>query len=701
MMKKRFLAILTCLTLFLQISFVALAENSQSVFFDAVMDLDVVNGIDKNNSEREFQSTPAKPNKKTETINGNTIEYAEFNKTSDTSVYGYRISPDGLLGIDTMTVRLWAKPYSTDENIRTMFSISRTNISNSVFYAAVKENSLIVYLNGETASADITDYMNKWSQYTFIRSYDTENEKASVKAYINMTEVLSLDIDAVNEDLTGATKFFYVGTPGAASAGTNNNLPNVYRGGISEFYVYDKALSNSQILQDYLLKSEAYGLGGMIDGDEDEPQVPDTPTEEGVLVDLDFSKEITDDAITISGNPTVTKSVIGANGESYGYANFNADGYIEINEPEILNAEESSFEFWLSSPVSKTSSGGNVYAQFLNIAEGETASLRFELQNYRDEQRFQLKQITDGDSGVVSYANYVDKWTHLVVSRIFGAELVTYRIYLDGKLKYENTRELTDDLKDSDMAKIYIAGLPVYSGEMNRFKGQISTVKIYNKELAADEVEEKYAAKRRTYEVSKLTVDGEIKVSDGSITVSTGTNTPAQALADGIEIINKNTGKAFFADVTENGENELLVTFNQHLKYGSRLQLYSRALDTYALMNVEQGLSKANITLYDESLNQTELNGQDMLYLRIALTNSGTDGKTYKYTIIARDENGCAVSAESDSGMSVGGGSTEANVISMSNLKDACSLYVYVWEQNGGILKPIYNSPQKFEVAGE
>lgn len=696
MMKKRILTVLTCLALFFQISFIALAENSQSVSSDPIMDLDVVNGVDRNNSEREFQSTPAKPNGKTEVINGNTIEYAEFNKSSDTSVYGYRISPDGLLGIDTMTIRLWAKPYSTDENIRTMFAISRTNISTSVFYAAVQENDLIVYLNGETATADITDYMNKWSQYTFIRSYDAETGTASVKAYVNATEVLSLDIEAQNEDLTGVSKFFYVGTPGAASIGTNNSLMNVYRGGMSEFYVYDYALNNSQIVQEYILKSETYGLSGVSGGDEDEPQNPDTPTEDGILLNLDFSKEITDEAVTVSGKPTVTKSVMGANGESYGYAYFNANGYIEIDKPEILNAEEISFEFWARSSVSKTSSGGHVYAQFLNIAEDKTASVRFELQNYKDEQRFQLKQITDGDSGVVPYANFVDKWTHIVLSRVFGTELVTYRVYLDGKLKYENSRKITDELKDSENAKVYIAGLPMYSGEADRFKGDISEINIYKKALTTEEVEEKYKAKYRTYEAPKLTVGGEIKVLDESVIVSTGTNTAAQALSDGTEITDKNSGKNFFAEVTENSENELLVRFNQYLKYGSLISLYSKALNTYAIINVEQGDSKANITLFDEKLNQTELNGQDMLYLKLALTNSGTAEKMYKYTVVAKDEEGRAVSAETASGIRVGGGITESVVISMYDLEDACSLYVYVWEEKGGMLKPIYGSPKIF-----
>lgn len=648
-----------------------------------------------------------------ETVGKNKIDYIYFNSEKNDVVSALRM-PISTADGDSSSIEMWAKPYGTDENERALFAISRTTVDNASFYAAFKENTMTVFLNGQQKSIDVSKYIGKWSHFVFQRKY--ADGKAYVEAYINANLVMSMEFDGEKED--EGKKFVYIGSFGTLPT----QLSRVFRGNLAEARIYSKLLTESNIFGLYTDKCDLYGLG------EEEPTptpiVPTTsptvssdPGEEtpaptieptatpipskGIIFDMDLSEydgsqtmltDKTGKAVKINGNPQIKiQNGIGKT-FSYPYFNGNAGNNISIEGSsfaQISNLDRTSVEFWYQPCVVE-----DKWPKFFSITSGAANSGSWWCENgTSDGGYFICKQASTSafrTNGVVT--NGV--WTHAVITREFdsAADTVSYKGYINGELIGSGVVSDTSALSDSGAMKFGSIG-----GGADGYTGGFSCIKIYDKILSDTDVLKNYENEKSLYTSPVFVpVSGEISKTEGEIVMRTesGFNV-SDILSKGITVTDAQTGEKFLnASAVQTGGDEFTVKFGQYVKYGDSIRISSPYKDAYNFVNVTKGTSSAEIKLYNaENREISTIEGQNRIKAMIKLKNSADTSCDYRYAVIARAENNAAICAKSGE-ISVSGDSTENVVETLSDLENVKNIWLCVWEKNGSALIPIYAMPK-------
>ena len=668
-----------------ELSLATLSDGSNLVFDADIASYNVASNkviADKSENGLTVEIT-GEPASGKETNGTKEISYIEFNSAE---MANFRVQSDKITGQANTTVELWAKPNITDDAGRVLFSFSQSTKANSTFNATLTTDTMTVFLNGQTAQCDITGYMNKWSHFVFVRSY--EAEKAALKVYIDSKEVINTEFEGVTK-ADESSCYFYVATYGTRTA---SQLPIIYT-------------------QSQLYTSEDEG------GDEPEnppvdPDDPEEPTaelsesENGAIFDMEITNTVKDISgnsfnVTAEGGAEIA-DFVGVDG-TVKYVKFSDETknqYLKIQDSRLLNLPDLTVELRMQMPPFKsiydeaTNKNVDFYPKFFSISTGGGDRSMWIETGPNDNGYIYLANANKGGNMIGDMRSKVapGEWVHITMTRTWNelTRQTVLELYLNGT---SISRKLyTEQDSPGDLANAsFFAGGSEYNGLRDIYTGGIAEYRIYNKVLNSDVIYKKYEDGLSAYAIRQFepVVEGKIKRTATSVSYKVLNDVNPSSDITITDLIN---GNPFKATVTKT-ENGFDLIFNQYLKYGQRLKIYSASLDSYVVAELEEGNTAASLDIYDGSDKKvTALNGSEYYSINVKVTNNGATAKSYKYMLVGRNEKGATLSTASGI-INVENGNSGNRLNVLDNMKDAKELKLYLWELENGMMIPVFKMP--------
>lgn len=673
----------------------------------------VVNGLEKTDGY-------------TEEIGDNKINYIHFggDKIAQRSKFGnFKVNSSSLSNLDNMTVEIWSKPdiWDADENEKVLFSLSKNTKKQSTFDASMNTENLTVRLNQtNTVSVNIEDYMNKWTHFVFIRSFDNENSSANIKVFINGVEKSNETFDTVTKQ-DESEKFFRVGTYG------DNGLTQevyTYKGEVSEVRVYDSVLETANINRNYLTQGAKY-IAPVVEPDPEPDQpgtdIPEQPStgEKELLFDMDIVgstlsdiKDVSgnDIKITTSGSVSIDKFSGGEGDVNYvKIDNTSGTQCISFTDPSLLKNSETTIEFFMK----KVSS--SYPHPFIIGSNANSVSLGFEMCFGNPNNSSQWynafsfytgnKGSSFGNTGGLSDAvsrnggiiNGGD-WTHVVVTRTLDTATKTaiFNIYFNGAL-YCTGRKTDDTVLDKDDYSYNFGAIAGMTDSGNKYTGGYADIKVYRGIFSEEDVSNSFNANAPKYAPTVLTSDSAFDRNTSNLSLAlNGVDLSNGYTFDFADANNADGGINGTATKTDDGFD---ISFNQYFKYGQQIKFTLSTKDssgnvqkTFATKSVSKGDSDVEVAVIGKNGELEKPDGSDTYIVDVTVKNNGVSPIDYKYVFVAKDEKGASIACKSGS-FTVANGSEHTEFEALENVKDAEEISVFVWEVKGGMFVPVYGLP--------
>lgn len=488
---KRISSILLIIFIF-SLTFCVSAETDGSLIFD--LDLSTYSqsetATDKSGNNIEvLLAKSTKPFYGSVTVNNKTTPYVSFYSSENQVATGFYLDDEKIRNLSDISVEAWINADSlSDGEDRTLFSISKT-FANSSLISVFNNNVNSFYpdkkINETAVQADnMTDFTEKWTHYVCTRSYYTENEKKYVKyeTYIN-GNLKGGNTVGITENTDEDGMMFYIGLPGKVASKNAT-----FGGKLSELRIYNKSLTETEVLNKYFSQNESYIEKNPSSGDDSEEKGDvlfslDMDAYDGTLKSLsDLTGNITSFEFT---GTAPQKNEYSSVGGSTPYITFSeaSNQAISFSADTVKNRTALTAEMWIR------------YENFLDRYQHPFA-LQSKSSGFSPESmnaggtKFQFGP--SGTTSRVSVSDISGKWTHLVFTRVYTADvgLMVYKLWLDGVLISE-TNFTGQSLDESTYTKFFI-GHGGSNDVNNQFTGDIGKFVLYDKELTDNEIKEIY-----------------------------------------------------------------------------------------------------------------------------------------------------------------------------------------------------------------
>lgn len=661
---------------------------------------------------------------KTQTIGTNKVDYIHFggNKVEATDVLtNFKIDTANFSNLDNITLEFWTKPdlYNAETNEKVLFALTKSTKALATFDAYMKEaensKSLTVRLDNndeKTQSVDITDCMGKWTHFVFVRSFDSENSAATVKVYINGEEKIDETFSETTKQ-DESEKFLFVG---CYNGNKNTNKKYAYKGDISEVRVYNEALGVENVNRNYITQGAKYVVPETEEPDPDQPVNPDIPATEDsdLLFDLSVGDTVADikDAsgnnieVTTYGDVSINKYA-GGKGD-INYVKTSGHQYISFTDSSLLNREETTVEFYMLTPEFKSyphpftlgTSASDFSFDFEMTLHGTYDEGSVFVGSKDDSHRFGtatgIKAMLSSGMGTINS----NQWTHVVITRELNSENQTanLNVYLNGKLFISKTvtgSYVTD--KDSTAYYFGSANRRNQVDPGNYYTGGFSEIKVYKKILSENEIKANLEKNVSKYSQTVLTNSETFDRNTSSLSFALN----GVDLSNGYEFSFKdvNDSDKTISGTTTKTDSGFDIAFGQYFRYGQEIQFTLTTKDnsgndlkTFITKTVSKGDSEVEVAVVGEKGEVTKPDGSDDYIIDITVDNKGSDSVDYKYVMVAKNEKDGAIACKNGTfSVSAGGQHTEFDIL--TDTKNAKEITVYVWENKGGMLVPIYGMP--------
>ena len=274
-------------------------------------------------------------------------------------------------------------------------------------------------------------------------------------------------------------------TLGDFKIGVATNLNQYYRGKISNFKIYNRALSATEIQQNYDSEKNRFSL-----------------VSDGLILYLDAAR-----TSSYPGTGTTWTDLTGngntgtlTNGPTYDSAYGGSlvfdgiDDYIQLPTALLSSASELTMCAWVN-PVSLI--GGNIWA------EGGTSGSPLYWQFTVNTSNWYTRDVSTGDQGarnndIATGSLVANSWNH--VTAVYSVSGGYKRYYVNTTLRSSTTTSV-DQLTSTRIPFNSFIGRPTDPGDANDnfFSGQIAKVMLYNRALSAQEVQNNFNAQRGRY----------------------------------------------------------------------------------------------------------------------------------------------------------------------------------------------------------
>lgn len=636
-----------------------------------------------------------------ESSGNSVIKYIGFNggiTENNANFTTFRMKDKKISALSDMTVEIWAKPQVTTADVsggngRVLFSVSKSNQNNSTFNATFTASKLKITANGKTAECDVSDYMNKWSQFTFTRKYNSDNT-LNIKAYVNSVVLIDETFSDVTKE-TETDKYFYVGAYGSM---VKEMFPTMFIGGISEVRIYSGELTETNIGLNYFDNAEKYNSSS-----DSEEEGQNTQKDLLFALQADGIKDVSGNNIAITSTGTVASSAYsGLNGD-ISFVNISNKSEIQnitFADSKLLNNKETTVEFYMKTPDFTDIEAPRIFT----LANSNTANGSLYLEFNKNGVASVGKIVNKAETPVLQTADLREKlitdgeWTYVALTRKFDsiAKEIEYILYINGEKVGNGTATSAYSLGEKDEYK-YTFGMTSTRNATERqnkgYNGGFSDIRIYSKVLTADEVKNKYANTFENYidknNNGKFTLEGTTDISRTDSKVNFKINGDT---ATDIKLTDALTGKEIDSQISYS-DSIFKVDFGQYLKYGQKLKISSPSLTASNIVTVNKGNSQASATVINsDNMEITAPDGSKNYIIKLEVKNNGTAKANYKYSFALKDENGECIGFKNGS-LSVNASDSDFAISSFNDTSYVKEIRIYVWENNGGIFIPVYNTP--------
>lgn len=180
--------------------------------------------------------------------NGTLINSPTFNSSNGGSIVFngtnmYVTSSNSAFGTDPFSIDMWIKPNVSQTTNASVISVGTTTTTSN-WQIAFQSNILTFVSTGSTASTTYTAD-NIWTNFTTVRESTSNN---SSKIYINGNLNVSFTITNNYTDNTGYR------------LGINRTSTAYYAGNIANVQIYNRALSATEVFQNYDAQKSRFGL---------------------------------------------------------------------------------------------------------------------------------------------------------------------------------------------------------------------------------------------------------------------------------------------------------------------------------------------------------------------------------------------------------------------------------------------------------
>ena len=194
---------------------------------------------------------------------------------------------------------------------------------------------------------------------------------------------------------------------------------------------------------------------------------------------------------TLINSPTFSS----ANNGSFAFNGSN--NYVTLNSPMIPGTTSFTVCLWLNYTIS----GGNFFNDIINNRNAVTPYSGFLLTTDASATTGKIRVQLNDASTTMTYQNAAGAniatgtWNYVCISTDRTNSIMNY--YVNGK--FDSTFNISSVGNISSNTNLYIAYDAAFAGSGNRFPGNISTVKIYNRALSQSEVSQNFNALRGRY----------------------------------------------------------------------------------------------------------------------------------------------------------------------------------------------------------
>ncbi len=431
---------------------------------------------------------------------------------------------------------------------------------------------------------------------------------------------------------------------------------------------------------------------------EEEPE-----KEKGLVFELTIPEEkdgafgdSVDETVKVSKNGSTTVETYSGVGGTFNYvsldnASKNKASWLTVDVKNIINSEELTFEIW-TRPENLNLYWGNMFS-FTNNSNPTYSMMRIGCWENKFAFCGQTTNATTQGDWRADGTSYVGKWTHIIFQRSYddSEKTVSYAAYINGN-KF-TTQVAAYDEKPVESEAVTILGIGgVSSNAQHAYKGDISEFRIYNMLLSETEIKASYEKdlERHTDFAFYYKGTGVPARDSESITMEMSTGFSALDALQGPIAVTENDN-AVTAQVTAIDESKFSLTFNRYIKYGASFRIYSEYFDAYNYLTFDKGVISANLTLYDENIEEIEsVGGQSGLVANVNIKNSGSEDKKVKYSLLAKKSDGVVLHYITDE-LTV---SKSKNLpVNLSDTADVDKVILYVWEIDENKLIPAYDIP--------
>lgn len=164
------------------------------------------------------------------------------------------------MGTDSLTINAWFKLATSPNTDNYIFSKSFYGAQNYRYGLTVSNNKLVTFIQGNGGSDIIPIGSTTFTSNVWYMATTTINRNSSITMYVNgITETLTgtatisqwvgLNFQSINPARVGSYTF------------SNNTTPNLmFKGNIAQVQIYNRVLSQSEILQNYNATKSRFGL---------------------------------------------------------------------------------------------------------------------------------------------------------------------------------------------------------------------------------------------------------------------------------------------------------------------------------------------------------------------------------------------------------------------------------------------------------
>ena len=399
----------------------------------------------------------------------------------------------------TVTVEVWAR-LAAGYSGTMLFGWNTYNVYLSGGHIGYNTNNSDLY-GVDTSSVSSLGIIGNWAHYVFEMRSDAPY--TNNKIYIN-GNIQSLSHKYPDGESVPGRNF---NSGNGRIGGYLGNNSYLFKGDISIFRVYNRALTKDEIMKNYSMDRTRYEIL---------PSAMKNNLKMSFDANLSYSGSGTAIAElsgshsngAIASSPEYVSPTYSSSSEIYPGKYFEFNGFnTKIEYPPISIIENMSWEAWIrctgtvSSPNSGLGGSINMFmGQVLPYIGFEGNRILFS--NYIGETQTYLRTPSNSVS--------LDRWYHIVATSETASNKTLSRIYINGikssesyesgiQSKYSGI-DYNFAIGDGQGTDRYLGWENEYPTQWYPFKGSVAQVRVYNKSLSYEEVKNNYEAHRHVYE---------------------------------------------------------------------------------------------------------------------------------------------------------------------------------------------------------